>query len=72
MQVQNLEAQEDATVSEELEAESLDFGTTEYILISMWAMFTAGVFAILYKITVEADEELHSSVSEKYEKKEDK
>ena len=37
--------------------ENLTFGTTEYVLISMWAIFTAGVFCLLYKITKEADEE---------------
>ena len=35
----------------------IDLGTTEYVLISMWFAFTAGVFGLLYKITKEADEE---------------
>jgi hypothetical protein len=35
----------------------IDLGTTEYVLISLWFTFTAGVFALLYKITKEADEE---------------
>ena len=43
--------------SNEAEAKSLDIdlGTTEYVLISMWFAFTAGVFGLLYKITSEAD-----------------
>ena len=39
----------------------MTFGTTEYALISMWAIFTAGVFGLLYKITSEADEELQQT-----------
>ena len=26
-------------------------GTTEYCLIGLWAVFTAGIFALLYRIT---------------------
>ena len=37
--------------------EDLTFGTTEYVLITLWALFTTGVFCLLYKITKEADEE---------------
>ena len=35
----------------------LDLGTTEYVLITLWFIFTAGVFGLLYKITKEADED---------------
>ena len=52
--------------AEEIDGETIDFGTTEYILITMWAIFTAGVFGILYKITMDAEEELHGgSTAEK-------
>ena len=39
-----------------------DLGTTEYVLISMWFAFTAGVFGLLYKITKEADEECDANI----------
>ena len=41
--------------------EELAFGTTEYVLFSVWMMFTAGMFTLLYKITQEADEDLKST-----------
>ena len=40
----------------------IDLGTTEYVLISMWFAFTAGVFGLLYKITKEADEECEENI----------
>ena len=40
----------------------VDLGTTEYVLISMWFAFTAGVFGLLYKITKEADEECDENI----------
>ena len=40
----------------------IDLGTTEYVLISMWFAFTAGVFGLLYKITKEADEECDENI----------
>ena len=36
---------------------ALELGNTEIALISLWAVFTAAIFALLYKITREADEE---------------
>ena len=63
VQLQNLEATKEpaAQDAEAVDPESLAFGTTEYVLITMWALFTAGVFSLLYKITKEADEELHQT-----------
>ena len=56
-QLMNLESNEAEAEILEADAMSLDIdlGTTEYVLISMWFAFTAGVFGLLYKITSEAD-----------------
>ena len=40
-----------------VDPENMEFGTTEYALIGLWAFFTTGVFGLLYKITQEADQE---------------
>ena len=37
--------------------ENIEFGPTEYMLISLWAAFTLVVFIMLYKISKEADKE---------------
>ena len=49
-----IEAEEEFKDSELIEGE---MGTTEYCLIGLWAVFTAGIFGLLYRITQEADEE---------------
>ena len=41
----------------DLQLENEQMGPTEYCLIGLWAVFTAGIFALLYRITQEADEE---------------
>ena len=37
--------------------DDIEFGTTEYILVTIWAAFTAIVFLTLYKISKEVGEE---------------
>ena len=55
IQLQNLESFEAEPTQYaqeyEIDSDEITFGTTEYALISMWAIFTAGVFGLLYKIT---------------------
>ena len=64
LQLQNLESYvpspTDSTATEELNLENMELGTTEYVLIGLWALFTTGVFGLLYKITKEADHELET------------
>ena len=40
----------------------VELGNTEIALISLWAVFTAAIFGLLYKITKEADEEHQRTV----------
>ena len=47
---------------ESSKSQQLELGTTEYVLISMWFAFTAGVFGLLYKITSEADQECENNL----------
>ena len=51
------EKDEDLTELTGTEFAHEEMGTTEYCLIGLWAVFTAGIFALLYRITQEADEE---------------
>ena len=37
--------------------DDIEFGTTEYILVTIWAAFTSIVFFTLYKISKEVGEE---------------